>query len=560
MSGAIEPSLRLLASFLAFIFSAGCAMNSFQATVQVSEWRLRAGQSGEFKEMNDECTSESTEQNAFVLIHGIYGDEDTFGQLQDTLRKDEELGQSDVYLMEYWSSRFFPNFQSLSELGQAFKIRIEQLVDCKKPETIIIIAHSQGGLIAKEAVLAWKEKGDPKGILGKTKLVLIGTPNSFSTYAGYNNLFVNSLFAPITYVTGIFSAPFGKAFVYNRQAFDMADSIRPFHSIDSVDLFRSKFMLNHIAKWGEYFPTGVFNNPKTYAIVGIKNLFDNYGLSDGIVHADTLLFAGIPDQRVRYVPYRHFDDLVSIEEKHHRTFTIIKNIASGKLDKTEVTPNADKSAQKLSPFKNLPYSLVTFVMEQSLTTNHDENDKDQTKVELQGIDLDGKRPFLETIESRAKSDISTTILGSIGRLVLLPFQSLLNLAYPATHIENYVQRVKSGRAEPKWRIRRLPDIVLDGDHEGIIEVSRRREGTSWYSKFFGTDDEGYVHYRITDDPDYQKSTCRASYPIIWAPSKNSSLTTTDNTTPKIRLQRNAVNYIKVELTENEISLTRVGCT
>lgn len=563
--------LRIYTIFLFVIFLAGCSFtkpskNSFQANIQVSEWDFKANQSGEFYQMEDQCKPGPTEkENAFVLIHGMYGDEYTFDRLQDKLTFDPDLaklGPSAVYLMEYWSSRYFPNFQSLSELGRAFKRRVEDLVDCKDPKTIIIIAHSQGGLIAKEAVLAWKENGDDKGkdILGITKLVLIGTPNSFSTYAAINNLFVNSLFGPITYVTGIFSVPFGKAFVYNRQAFDMAGSILPYPQKDWSDLSRSKFMLNHIARWGERFPKGVRDMPKTYAIVGVKNLFDNFALSDGIVHSDTLLFAGIPAQRVRYVPYQHFDDVAAVDDEHHRTFKVIKDIVSGKLDEVETPDNSDKSAQQLSPYKDLPYSIVTFVMEQRLSTDRQEIAEMPIKVKLQGIDLDGKRPFLEEeykdLKKRAKSDISIAFLGLIGRLVLLPFQTLLNFAYPVTHMEDYVQRKKSGDPEPRWKIMRLPDIVLDGPHKGRIYLSRETSERSW---FFGMakDKNGIVEYGITDkDTSDPNGVCTWEYPIHWESQANSS---PSNNVKKIKLQQNAVNYIKVELNNDGIKLTRVGC-
>jgi triacylglycerol esterase/lipase EstA (alpha/beta hydrolase family) len=556
--------------FLFVIVLAGCAItkpskNSFQATIQVSEWDFKADQSGEFYEMEDKCMpGPIKDQNAFVLIHGIYGDEDTFDRLQEELTFDSDLtklGSSSVYLMEYWSSRFFPNFQSLSELGQAFKSRVEELVDCKNPKTLIIIAHSQGGLIAKEAVLSWKEKGDDKGILEKTKLVLIGTPNSFSTFAAYNNLFVNSLFAPLTYVTGIFSAPFGKALVYNRQAFDLADSILPYSQKDRPGLNRSKFMLNHIAKWGEYFPKGVIDQPKTYAIVGIRSLFNEFALSDGIVHSDTLLFAGIPAQRVRYVPYRHFDDVAAVDNEHHRTFKVIKDIVLGKLDEAEEgANNADKFAQRLSPFKDLSYSLVTFVMKQRLLTDLGENAEGPVKVKFLSIDLDGEKPFLEgeyeDLKKRVKSDFLITSLGLIGELVLLPFQTLLNFAYPATHMEDYVQRVKSGDMEPKWRIMRLPEIVLDGPHKGTIYLSRKSNKKSW---FFGMskDENGIVKYAITDkQTSASNENCAWEYPIQWEFQMNSR---PSNNVRKITLQPNAVNYIKVELNHEAVKLTRVGC-
>ena len=322
MFGRKKIQIRLFPLFVLVIIITGCSItnpskNSFEATIQTSEWDSNANQYSKFVDTKAKCNSGTKSKNAFVLIHGIYGDENTFERLPDELISDTELGPSSVYLMEYWSSKFFPNFQSLSGLGRDFKMRVEQLEDCIGPDTIIIIAHSQGGLIAKEAVLAWKDEGDKKNLLGKTKLVLIGTPNSFSTYAAYNNLIVNSIFAPVTWMTGIFAAPFGKAFVYNRQAFDMADNIFPIGSGDRPGLFRSRFMLNHIAKWGAYFPSGIMdkNKPETYAIVGVKNLFDHYDLSDGVVHSTTLLFGGIPANRVHHVPYRHFGGEAAVDDK-----------------------------------------------------------------------------------------------------------------------------------------------------------------------------------------------------------------------------------------------------
>ncbi|GJL59826.1 MAG: hypothetical protein NPIRA03_26830 [Nitrospirales bacterium] len=560
---------RILKVCLFGIVLAGCAItkpsqNSFQASIQVREWDFKADKSGKFYEMEDECTPDLTkDQNAFVLIHGIYGDEDTFGKLQEKLTFDPDLarlGPSAVYLMEYWSSRYFPNFQSLSELGRTFKRRVEDLVDCKDPKTIIIIAHSQGGLIAKEAVLSWREKGDDRDILDRTKLILIGTPNSFSTFAAYNNLIVNTIFAPITHVTSIFTLPFfGKAYVYNRQAFDMADTLFFDAKKDWTGVNRSKFMLNHIAKWGKHFPEGVRDKPKTYAIVGVKGLFNDFALNDGIVHSSTLLFAGIPAQRVHNVPYRHFDDVASVDSDHHRTFAAIKKIVLGKLDEGLTTDNADKSGQQLSPFKDLPYSIVTFVMDQKLSTDPDENAEEPMEVKFQGIDLDGEKTFIEEVEDvkkRAKSDFLITFLGSIGKLVILPFQTLLNFAYPATHFEDYVQRVKSGDPESRWKIMRLPDIVLDGPHKGRIYLSRESRVKSWFFEM-AKDTNGIVEYAITDkDSSDPNVGCVWEYPIHWESQTNFSFS---NNVKKIKLQPNAVNYIKVELENDGIKLSRAGC-
>lgn len=560
--------------FLLLLASSGCAIknpsvNSFQSTLTVHEWVDKAGEESDFQQINNyECPT--TNNKTFVLLHGIYGDEDTFDKLPKIL-KDTYRGSS-VYVMNYWSSQFLPNFQSLSELGRAFKKRIEELVDCKNPQELIIIAHSQGGLIAKEAVLAWKEKDD-KGILEKTKLILIGTPNSFSTYAAYNNLIVNSIFAPVTWVTGLFTAPFGKAFVYNRQAFDMADNIFPVGSGDQPGLFRSRFMLNHIAKWGKNFPLGVMDKdkPKTYAIVGVKNLFDHYDLSDGVVHSNTLLLGGIPAHRVHHVPYRHFGEeaaVAAVDDEHHRTFKAIKEIVLGKLDEAENSPNLDASAQKLSPYKDLPYSIVTFVMEEShpnielesilLETEKPPISEDEGQAE--GLEK-AEEPMIDTknlkreyaqIKRRLNRGVSTGFLKFIGTILALPFEALQGLMYPVVN----TAETRAGDSEsPKWEIKHLPVIVLKGVHEGLIEVRNTEKSSLW--GMLGTED-GRVHYRITDDPDdpsVSKAVCEENYSILWDSSTNPSLPNSKN----IKIQRNAVNYIKIELDNDEITLTRVGC-
>ena len=566
------------AMILFLILTAGCAItkpskNSFQTTIKVSELKFRADQSSEFSDLNeDQCHPDSNRvQHTFVLIHGIYGDEDTFDRLPHELLFDEELGRSSVYLMEYWSSKFFPNFQSLSELGQAFKKRIEELVDCKHPENIIIIAHSQGGLIAKEAVLAWKEEGDEKNLLEKTKLILIGTPNSFSTYAAYNNIIVNSIFAPITWGTGLFTAPFGKAFVYNRQAFDMADNIFPIGSGDRPGMFRSRFMLNHVAKWGAYFPSGVMDKdkPETYAIVGVKNLFDHYDLSDGVVHSTTLLFGGIPANRVHHVPYRHFGGEAAVDDKHHRTFELIKKIVIGQSDKRDKTHTADKFAQRLSPFKDLQYSILTFVMEESnpsiqLESIRLETEKpsiresdiaaEQKQKDKQPmVDIEYYRQGLRKIKRRLDENVSTSFLEFIGLVVAFPFQTLQAVMYP---VVNEAETNARKSEPPTWEIKHVPIIVLEGDHDGLIEV--RKSQSSGVFGMLGTE-KGWVPYTITDKADDLNAACTANFPIIWESSTKSSLPHASYSSKMIKVQPNAVNYIKVELYHDQIKLTRVGC-
>src|SRR2546427_3069275 len=91
----------------------------------------------------------------FILIHGIYGDSATFGSLPEYLREDHP--GSCVYVMSYWSSQFLPNFQKLDELGSEFRLHLERIGLAASGSEIIIIAHSQGGLLAKDAILKLKK-------------------------------------------------------------------------------------------------------------------------------------------------------------------------------------------------------------------------------------------------------------------------------------------------------------------------------------------------------------------------------------------------------------------
>lgn len=64
-------------------------------------------------------------EKAVVLIHGIYGAKNTFGDLPEIIQNDEDV---DVFLADYWSTGLLPNFRSLSELGNSFADSISEKV------------------------------------------------------------------------------------------------------------------------------------------------------------------------------------------------------------------------------------------------------------------------------------------------------------------------------------------------------------------------------------------------------------------------------------------------
>jgi triacylglycerol esterase/lipase EstA (alpha/beta hydrolase family) len=181
---------RLLLIVLLAIGS-GCSLNSFSSTIikdtVTSDDGLSVKSDSRALESCPAVNTRATGQadKAFVLIHGIYGGGDTFGELPTLLACD--YPGASVYVMRYWSSQLLPNFQRLIDLGRAFHSKLEEISTREKGKEIVIIAHSQGRLIAREAILRLKgsdnneEQGqkDPahEAILKNLKLIMIGTPN-----------------------------------------------------------------------------------------------------------------------------------------------------------------------------------------------------------------------------------------------------------------------------------------------------------------------------------------------------------------------------------------------
>jgi len=134
----------------------GCALNSFQATIIPTPPTVTPGSrvlgcdkntgSQQLKVLSSANETSPTRQpvKTFVLIHGIYGDEKTFGELPFLLACDYK--GSSVYTTKYWSSQWLPNFQRLKDLGREFQYFLEKIHDfekncqrlCETPPSVII--------------------------------------------------------------------------------------------------------------------------------------------------------------------------------------------------------------------------------------------------------------------------------------------------------------------------------------------------------------------------------------------------------------------------------------
>ena len=76
-----------------------------------------------------------------------------------------------------------PNF-SIPDAARLIRAQIETSDLAKRYEQFVIVAHSMGGLIAKNMLLQWQTAGDPDGLLARTVgIMLLGVASQGSPVA-----------------------------------------------------------------------------------------------------------------------------------------------------------------------------------------------------------------------------------------------------------------------------------------------------------------------------------------------------------------------------------------
>ena len=523
--------IHLFLTVLLFATLTGCAvttpsLNSFQANINYKKK----------VPPQTETTQKVGGKKIIVLVHGIYGDAETFGDLADILLRDPNLNVEAVYIAEYWSSRIFPNFQRLADLGAEFEKHLDSIASNEPNAEVIVIAHSQGGLIARNAILAMKDK-ERTDILDRMKLIMIGTPNYASLFATYNNLVVNSVFAPVTYGLSLATLTLAPPLVYNRQAYDMANT--------RVDLIGgrdnlSPFMENMVLRWARAFPTGTNERPKVYAIVGVLNLLDQYDLSDGVVHSLSTLFVGVPAQRIHYVPYKHFGAEAAIEDDSHYTYRAIKVILKEGTD-----PVA--SNQRLSPIPNLSISTLMFVTPAKpgpvkvRVTSFSPSRKNQTEGSLVTMSKNMRANHGGLVELFSRYII---------QLAIFPFQILQTFNEAPVLFWDHPRDPK-----PQWAMLKEPTTDVDGEFDITMrvsrEVSRTEEGTSWFWGLGqGRTEYAEVNFSIANSVDATGAPCRIECPVNWeGEDRNAKEAASENS--KLTIAPNSVSLIEVDTRKNE---------
>jgi pimeloyl-ACP methyl ester carboxylesterase len=119
-------------------------------------------------------------RTAVVLVHGLFSSAKTWNCFTNLISSDPELARFSLAPFEYATPRFklnplqsIPDFDTLAESLQTFIA-----VDLAAYESIVLVSHSQGGLIIQR-YLAWMiSRGRARELVRIRRIVMFACPNS----------------------------------------------------------------------------------------------------------------------------------------------------------------------------------------------------------------------------------------------------------------------------------------------------------------------------------------------------------------------------------------------
>lgn len=122
-----------------------------------------------------------------LFIHGLGGRAESWGAFKDLLESDGQLAdQADVAFYSYPTKllRFLPSWRSLKIQEIAQGLRTEINTRHASYDTILLVAHSMGGLVAKHYINEAIKRNEPLRVRG---VVLFAVPNSGSEFAAISD-------------------------------------------------------------------------------------------------------------------------------------------------------------------------------------------------------------------------------------------------------------------------------------------------------------------------------------------------------------------------------------
>ena len=256
-------------------------------------------------------------EKAIILIHGIGGTNETFGNLPEYLYNNYCL-DTNIYLADYWSNIALPNFRSLFALGKELKDSISKVILKNEKngniKDVSIIAHSQGGLLAQYAIVDLAKEFNSINF----HLLLFAVPSLGAKAAEFSQkllypvdkaILLSNYINPVSYCYS--------PTIWNRQAYDM----KP----ESIFLRDIHQRIQVARRDGTLCKVTVSDVCGTYSLYGVKEL------NDSIVGFESATYGtrGGKDKNNRFlVPYRHFDDIVNVVRRDHYSYTLIKSLMS----------------------------------------------------------------------------------------------------------------------------------------------------------------------------------------------------------------------------------------
>jgi pimeloyl-ACP methyl ester carboxylesterase len=276
----------------------------------------------------------------YLLVPGIYGNRFSFGGgffsggLVDLLREDH--ADDGVYIAEYWSTFVLPNFRSLVAIGESFEAEISSLLNEYEVRNVFIVAHSQGGLLSRYAMLELPRRFPTTTF----HLMLFGTPSLGSEFATIGQkllwpldkalalatpAFVIGLIPLTTLYSVVTQGDYVPAVVlWNHQAYDMRPESRFLRILNQLDFFS-----------GVNEPTP--QNLKVYSVIGTDSFLGSGSLDDGIVGFRSAAYPArlAASHGAFVVPYRHFGGIVSIDKRSHHSYSFIDAVSRSDLSTIE---------------------------------------------------------------------------------------------------------------------------------------------------------------------------------------------------------------------------------
>lgn len=265
------------------------------------------------------------------LLHGWHGDPSSFGDLAGLLQRDR-IETHAVYSLSYWSNLLGPNFRKIEDFGESLTDLLETTIHRHNLTEVAIVAHSMGGLIARDALLRLRERGlAPPHVT--IRLILVTTPTRGADLAIWYDRVIGGITAPVTFVSSLLGSVFGlhTSLVWDRQAHDM----RHLNVVNHQPMLPPVFIADQTVRWHDQVKSNTRPAPHLFAVIGVPTANNQSPPDarehDSIVRAVDVPFNHVPMERRCYVAQRHWDGIANITTRAHPVYGMINTMLDADL-------------------------------------------------------------------------------------------------------------------------------------------------------------------------------------------------------------------------------------